>query len=156
MRQWLQNTQRLSHELSNFGSLALQIESQEWQTPEPHERPFAQSGAVFVREITLWLNNHCMSYGRVAINEESWPHLSDAILALGNQPIGEKLLHHDSQIKRGPFSYSRLWKPPTSIAQNLGAHFSRFSNFTSPHAMILLTESVSTKVCELKDHKPPE
>lgn len=148
LRHWLGSVTRLSHTLEQFGEVKLTLEGQTWQKSLCHEKCLLQCPSVFVREIILCLNHEPMSYGRVAISKRDWKQFAPIILALGEQPIGESILHHNKAITRHPFLFSGHWRPPHSIHKKIGQSAARYSQFNTQQGPLLLTESLSYKLLD--------
>jgi chorismate-pyruvate lyase len=161
--QWLTQVKRLSHEMGQHSQVQLTVLHMDWQPPQKYEQQALKCAIktninrVFVREIILVANKKAFSHGRLCIPEKTWDTIGTDIMALGTNPIGETLLHHDGAVKRSDFAFRECPKtnltsmPELARDQNYQqtgitsfAPWQRYSIFTLKSGPLLLTETLAT------------
>ena len=60
-----------------------------------HELAMILAGGYFIREIMLMFAGGSLSHGRLCIPARTWAVIGEEVLALGDRPIGEAILHHN-------------------------------------------------------------
>ena len=109
-RHWLTRVRRLSHALDQSMPTQLTVLRMGTCEAATDERGFlgAEMAAkpVFIREIQLQQQDRVLSHGRLCIPDSTWDLIGEQVLALGERPIGETLLHHDQNISRSVFVFA--------------------------------------------------
>jgi chorismate-pyruvate lyase len=152
-RHWLTEVKRLSHTMNHAGDVNLTIIKMQTESPLLHEACHFSPTPMFIREITLSIDENTFSHGRLCFPDQTWRAIGNDILALGTRPIGETLLHHAPSIHRSEFMYRPATPQEYRILNNQPIHFEpwlRCSCFSVDNTLpLLLTELLSPRLDKL-------